>query len=230
MEENIEIDVFKLFHKLWGKLPWIVATAVVFALAMFLLTTFFSTPMYRAEAVVYISNKVAYDVNRNTANIVDVDASRQLVPVYSSLIMTNAVLDRVSAASQLPYTANQIAGLIRTEPIEGTAVLKISALAPVAEHCATLANTVATTGITEITKIAPGSSAYIIDAAETPVVPYSPSVPRRVILGFLVGALISAVAVVVHDLLDTKINTEEDFARLISAPVLGVVGKQKVSD
>ncbi len=228
MEENYELDIMKLLRALRKYWPAVAASAVVCAFLMLIFTHFFSVPMYRAEAVVYISNRVAYDTSRNSVNIVDVDASKQLVPVYSSLILTNAVLDKVAEASGLPYNAKQISRFITTQQIEDTAVLRIAVSAPVAEHCAVLANATATTGITEITKIAPGSSAYIIDAAEAPVEPYAPSMPKRVAVGFVIGALIAAAAVVVRELLDTKIDSEEELSGIIGAPVLGVIGQQKL--
>ena len=225
MEENYELDIMKLLRALRKYWPAVAASAVVCAFLMLIFTHFFSVPMYRAEAVVYISNRVAYDTSRNSVNIVDVDASKQ---VHSSLILTNAVLDKVAEASGLPYNAKQISRFITTQQIEDTAVLRIAVSAPVAEHCAVLANATATTGITEITKIAPGSSAYIIDAAEAPVEPYAPSMPKRVAVGFVIGALIAAAAVVVRELLDTKIDSEEELSGIIGAPVLGVIGQQKL--
>ncbi len=228
MGENYEIDIMKLLRALRKYWPWTVVSAVACALFVFVWTYFFSAPMYRAEAVVYISNRVAYDTSRNSVNIVDVDASKQLVPVYSSLILTNAVLDKVAEASGLPYEAKQISRFITTEQIDDTAVLRIAVAAPVAEDAAVLANTTAITGITEITKIAPGSSAYIIDAAEAPAEPYSPSLPKRVALGFLIGAFIAAAIIVVREMFDTKVNSEEELSGIIGAPVLGVIGQQRL--
>lgn len=228
MEDNMEIDVFKLLLSLKRRLPAIAVAAVAGALIMFVVTYFFSVPMYRAEAKVYISNKVAYDSSSQSVDIVDINASIQLVPVFSQLIGTETVLDKVAAASQLPYTARQIADLVHTEQIEDTAVLKVSVVSPNPEHSAVLANTFATTGITEITKVAPGSSAYLIDEAEAPALPYSPSLPKRVLIGFFAGALIVAAVVVIKELFDTKVRTEEDLAGVIGAPVLGVVGRQKL--
>lgn len=228
MEENFEIDVLRLLLALKKRLPWVIAAAILGALIMFIMTQFFSVPMYRSEAMVYISNKVAYDTDIQSVNIVDVNTSIQLVPVFSQLINTNAVLEKVAAASQLPYSAGQISRLIRTEQIADTAVLKVIVSGTDPQAIAVLANTVATTGISEITKVAPGSSAYLIQEAEAPLAPYAPSMPKRVVMGFFFGAVLAAALVILWALLDTKIHSEDDLAQIIEAPVLGVVGQQSL--
>lgn len=230
MEENFEIDVLKLLFALKKRLPFVIAAAIIGAFIMFIVTWFFSEPMYRSEALVYISNKVAYDTNIQSVNIVDVNASIQLVPVFSQLLNTNAVLDKVAAASHLDYSASQISKLIRTEHVADTAVLKVIVLGTEPQDIATLANTVATTGISEITKVAPGSSAYLIDEAEAPVTPYAPSMPKRLVIGFFFGALTVAALVIIRELLDTKVHSEDDLAQIIEAPVLGVVGLQSLQN
>ncbi|MCH5187666.1 MAG: hypothetical protein J1F63_04630 [Oscillospiraceae bacterium] len=228
MEENFEIDVMKLLLTLKKRLPLVIAAAILGALIMFIATRFFSVPMYRSEALIYISNKVAYDTNIQSVNIVDVNTSIQLVPVFSQLLNTNAVLDKVAAASNLPYSAGQISRIIRTEQVADTAVLKVIASGTDPQDIAVLANTVATTGILEITKVAPGSSAYLIDEAEAPLAPYAPSMPKRLVIGFFFGAVIAAALIVLRELLDTKVHSEDDLAQIIGAPVLGVVGRQNL--
>lgn len=228
MEQNKEIDVLKILFAVKKRLIFVVLAAVIGAAAMFFYTRFFAVPMYRAEALVYISNKVTYNTGTDSVDRTDIDSSVQLVPVYRSIIKTNAALDKVSQSCGLPYTTKQISSMISTSQIEETAVMRISASAPVAEHCSVLANSVATTGISEITKFAPGSSAYIIDEAETPSAPYSPSMKKNMILGFFVGAMIVIAATVVLELMDTRLKGEEELAGVIGAPVLGVIGKQEL--
>ncbi len=223
MNDEKEIDLLRLFNAAFRRWPFVLGAAVLGAVVMLLYTMFLVTPLYSSTASVYISNKVAYNTNSESVDITDVYSSEALVPVYSSIVGTNTALEKVAKSCGLPYTAKQIASMLYTEQIEDTAVLKLTVVNPNPEHSSLLANAVATTAISEITKFAPGSSAYIIDAAEMPEAPFSPSVKKNVLLGFIAGAMAVIAVAVVMELLDTKMKNDEDFARITGAPVLGRV-------
>ena len=229
MDSNKEIDILRLVNVALRRWYLILGVGVLCALLVFMYTTFLVTPMYSATAQVYISNKVDYSTNMEEVNINDVYSSQALVPVYSTMVRTNMVLDKVANSPELKeagieYTAEQLQRLLSTQQEGKTAVLRITVVNPNKEYCAVIANSVATTGVAEIPNVAPGSTAYIMDEAETPEDPYSPSVPMNTVLGFLFGAVLAAVIVVLKDIFDTKLKDEEIFSGIIGVPVLGRIG------
>ncbi|MGN1098206.1 MAG: YveK family protein, partial [Clostridia bacterium] len=206
MNDEKEIDILRLARVVLKRWPFILVAAVLGALLMLLYTEFFVTPLYSSTASVYISNKVEYNTNSESVDITDVYSSQALVPVYSSIVRTNSALEKVSKSCGLPYTAKQIASMLSTYTVTDTAVLKLTVVNPIAEHSSILANSIATTAISEITKFAPGSTAYIIDEAEIPRSPFSPSVKKNVLMGFLVGAVLVIAVVVIMEIMDTKLK------------------------
>lgn len=233
MTDTKEIDVLRLLMAVRKRLGFIIAAAIAGALLMLLYTKFMTIPMYRSNALVYISNKVTYNTSTDSVNLSDIDSSQRLVPVYRSIIKTNAALDKVAQAvaeeTGINYTAKRLSYMVSTSQIEGTAILRISVSAPDPEHCAIIANEVATTGISSIVNYAPGSSAYIIDEADPPQAPYAPSMKRNMMLGFMAGAFVVIAIAVVLELFDKRLRKEEDFSDIIGAPVLGVVGEQRIN-
>ncbi len=223
MNNEREIDMSKLFWAMLRCWPSIAGAAALGTVLMFLYTNLLVTPLYGATASVYISNKVDYDTNSESVDVADVYSSEALVPVYSSIVGTNTALEKVVKNSGLPYSAKQIASMLSTHQIEDTAVLELTVVNPYPEHCEILANEIATTAIGEITKFAPGSSAYIIDAAEAPKAPFYPSKKKNIFLGFVGGALIAAVLAMIREILDTKLKDDEEFSELIGAPILGKI-------
>ncbi len=229
MNNNDRIDILSLMYAVKRRLALVIAAAVLGTAAMFVYTFFFATPMYRTEALVYTSNKVKYSFGSDSTDLTDINTSSQLVPIYQAIIKTNAALTKVSESCGLGYSSEQIASMISTDRVEDTAIMRIIASSPSAEESMIIANSVATVGISEITKYVPGSSAYIIDEAEKPEKPYSPSMVKNLLLGFFVGAVLSIAVVAVLELFDTRIRAEEQFSEIINAPVLGVIGNDRLS-
>ena len=54
--DEIEIDLLKLFKALWRRALVIILVAVVFASAVFAYTLFFISPAYDATASIYVNN------------------------------------------------------------------------------------------------------------------------------------------------------------------------------
>ncbi len=232
MDATNEIDVLRLVKVALRRWYIILGAGLLCAALVLLYTVFLVTPMYSSTAKVYIKNKVDYNTNQEEVNINDVYSSQALVPVYSTMIRTNMVLDKVVSSPELAeagidYTTADLSEMISTEQ-EGdkTAILGITVVNPNREYCSVIANAVVATGIAEIANVAPGSSADLLEPAETPEKPFSPSIPRNGILGFLVGAFIAVLAIVLGDVFDTKIKDDETLSGLIGAPVLGRIGSQ----
>ncbi len=228
MENNSEkeIDILKLLLALKRRIIPIVAAALLGAAVMYLYTEFLAVPMYRSSASVYISNKIQYNTNTSSVDLADFNSSVQLVPVYSSFVKTSTALNRVIQDTGLDYTVKELKKMVSTSPVDETAILKISASAPDPEDSASIVNALATLGVTEMSRFAMGSTAYIIDSAEAPEAPYAPSTKKNVLIGFLAGAFIAAAVVIVMELVDTRLKDESDFSSLISAPVLGMISEQ----
>lgn len=225
MNIEMEIDIFKLLMALKKKFMWIIASALAGVIIMSVYTYFFAVPKYTSSASVYISNKIQYNTSTSSVNLSDFNSSVQLVPIYSSFVKTATAFNRVIEDKNITgYTAKDLKKMVSTKAVEDTAILLISVSAPNPDDSAMLTNALATLGVSEMSRFAPGSTAYIIEEAEAPKAPYSPSVKKNIILGFLIGVVFSSGIIILLDLLDTRIKEEEDLSAIIDAPVLGNIG------
>lgn len=71
------------------------------------------------------------------------------------------------------------------------------------------------------------SNITIIDRAEIPSTPTSPSLPRNLAVGLLLGLALAALAVFLRDQLDDVIHTPEDVEEKLGLSLLGVVPKSE---
>ena len=226
MEDNREIDILRLLEVLLKRWYLIIGAAVLCSVLAFLYTMFLVTPLYRSTVQIYVSNKVDYNTNQEHVAINDIYTSQSLVPIYSTMLGTNMVLEAVASSDDLTkagihYSAAQLGSMLSTKQYENTAILRLTVANPNKEYCAIIANAIATTGVTEVSNVNPGSTAYVIDEADVPNAPFYPSKTRNAMLGFVLGFVLVAAILVIRDILDTKVRDEDMLSNIIGAPVLG---------
>lgn len=73
------------------------------------------------------------------------------------------------------------------------------------------------------------SNITIVDRAEVPSSPSSPSLPRNLAIGLLLGLALSGIAVFLRDQLDDVIHTPEDVEAKLGLSLLGVVPRSELA-
>ncbi len=98
VNEEVEIDLQRLFGVLLSKAWLIGLVAVVCAVATFLGTLFFVTPMYQAKAKFYVNNSAMSSISNLASSITaaDISASRGLVQTYIVILNTRETLNDVA--------------------------------------------------------------------------------------------------------------------------------------
>ncbi|MGR1496595.1 capsular biosynthesis protein CpsC, partial [Streptococcus agalactiae] len=56
-----------------------------------------------------------------------------------------------------------------------------------------------------------------------PKAPSSPNIKKNVLIGFIVGAGLSTIVLVIMGILDDRVNTEEDIEKVLGLTSLGIV-------
>ena len=92
------------------------------------------------------------------------------------------------------------------------------------QHAAIIANAIADVLPDKIAAVVDGSSVRVVDRAIENPNPVGPNHEKYLILGFAFGALISAMIIVVADILDKSISSEEYLRQAYSnVPLLAVI-------
>lgn len=217
----MELDVREILEILWRKIWVILGCTVAGAVLVFLYTFLLVDPQYTAKTTLYIYN----NDNRQTVGITanDLTASQKLVDTYVLILKSDVVLQKVAKQSGLTYTVSQLNQMISASSMNGTEVLQVSVSSKVPQHAAKIANTVVSVGRDEIMRVVKAGSVEPIDVATVPQVPSSPNIPMNTVIGGLLGLVLSALAVIVLEMLDTRVKSEADLTNLFDAPIIGVV-------
>lgn len=221
MGETVEIDLKELFRALLKK-AWVIALCAVLLAGMVLVYTVgFVTPLYQASVTVYVNNRASNASGAISSS--DLSVALRLVNTYVNIIKSDGVLEKVIAEADLDVTIREIREMLTAEVVDETEMFNITVTNPDPELAAQIANAVATVAPTEISSIIEGSSPKIIGYAKVPTQKASPNYIKNAIVGALVGILLSAGTIVIQTLLDVRVKTEEDLARISEMPVLGLI-------
>lgn len=220
-DNELQISIAGLFRMLWKKRKAVLSGAIAGGLLTFLVVQFLIAPKYEAYITLYVNNFSTEDTSKSISTN-DLTASAKLVDTYAAIISSNAVLKRVVKDINTEYTPNELREKITVSAINNTEVFRIIVEDRNPETAAEIANAIAEVSPDKITDIVEGSSVKIIDKAEIPTESSSASAVKMMLVGLILGFLLSAAGIAVYDFWNQEIETVLDFENM-SYPVLGVI-------
>lgn len=221
---EIEIDLGRILHAILNRAWIIMIVSVLGAAIMFAVTRFLITPLYQSSAMFYVNNN-SLSVGNASLSISSSDlvTSRGLVDSYIVILNTKETLNEVIDQAGSGRSYGELKGMISAGAVSETEIFRVTVTSPDPAEAERLADAIAEVLPDRIGAIIEGSSAKIVDTAVQPSGPSSPSYSRNVMIGFILGFLLSAGLVVIREIFDTAIHTEEDIAEVCKQPVLTTV-------
>ncbi|HFU3855139.1 TPA: YveK family protein [Streptococcus suis] len=215
---TIEIDVLSLLRTIWRKKFLILLTAILTTGLAFAYSAFLATPQYDSTTRLYVVNQSS----DNGAGITnqDLQAGSFLVKDYKEIILSQDVLKNVTTT--LGITEDIKDKITVTIPTD-TRILSISVRDSDPNQAATIANTLrdeAAKKIIEVTKV---SDVTTLEAALPAENPSTPQTKRNLVLGFVAGAFLATVLVLVLEVLDDRVKRPQDIEEGLGLTLLGVV-------
>ena len=222
-QENqaVEIDVFAMLKTLWKRKFSIVLVALVFAIAAFGYSAFLAKKEYQSTSRIYVVSRQNQDNNALTNS--DLQAGAYLVKDYREIILSQNVLSQAIEELKLDMTPAELSKKISVSVPTDTRILSITAKDGDPKEAARIANGLRNVAAEKIISVTKVSDVTTLDAAEVPQSPSSPNIRRNVLLGFIAGAGLMVVLLVVVEVLDDRVKKPEDVEELMGLPLLGVV-------
>ena len=222
-QENqaVEIDVFAMLKTLWKRKFSIVLVALVFAIAAFGYSAFLAKKEYQSTSRIYVVSRQNQD--NNTLTNSDLQAGAYLVKDYREIILSQNVLSQAIEELKLDMTPAELSKKISVSVPTDTRILSITAKDGDPKEAARIANGLRNVAAEKIISVTKVSDVTTLDEAEVPQSPSSPNIRRNVLLGFVAGAGLIVVLLVVVEVLDDRVKRPEDVEELMGLPLLGVV-------
>lgn len=228
--DEMEIDIQRLIGAVLKRI-WIVILACVAGAAIALVgTLLFISPKYQSSAMFYVNNSniSVGDVSVSMSSG-DLSTSRGLVKSYIVILNTRETLVDVIDYSGVDRKVAELAGMIEAEAVDSTEIFKVTVTSDDPNEAQKIADAIAYILPKRIGTIIDGTSAKVADAAVVPLKPSSPSYPKNTVIGFLLGFLLSVGVIVLKELFDVTIRTQEDIAQVCNHPMLAAVPDMEAS-
>jgi len=222
--EEMEIDIQRLLKAVLDKF-WLILSAVIVTTAVFLVGTFFFiTPTYQSTAMFYVNNN---DLSVGDASFSisssDITASKSLVDSYIVILQTRETLADVIDYAGVNCSYEDLRDMISAASVNGTEIFEVVVTNPNPVEAEAIADAIAYILPKRISSIIEGTSAKVVDAAVLPVEPSSPSYAVNAVIGFLLGVTMSVTIVILKEIFDTTVRTEEDLTQNANIPILATV-------
>ena len=218
MEKVSIVDIAKIILKKW----WLFAIVIVAAAVLsFFYTTFLVQPVYVSSGSVYITNADANNT-QSGVNLSDVMLAQELTSTYSEILSSNTFLKQVSKESGLNYSYLQLKKMISYTQKEGVPVLEVQAAAFDPKEACIIAETIINGAQGEVSRIIKGGIVSVIDHAEVPVAPASPSLPKNMAIAVLLAIVVVGIIVFCVEFFDDRVKSSTELSAY-GLPVLAEI-------
>ena len=221
MEEINEISLQEIFMILWNKVWVIILCTLIGGVAAFGISAFVLDPTYTSRVSMYVNSNTERE--NTIANLNDINASQKLVSTYIEILKSDNVLSKVITETGFTYTPEQIRKMLTASAVNGTEIFEVKITTKDANEAAVIANTIAAVAPEEIIRVVKAGSVELIDEAVPATSPSSPNVLLNTIIGLMLGGVLSVLGVLVAEMLDNRIKTEDDLKKGYDFPILGTI-------
>lgn len=222
--EKMEIDIQRLIGAVWSRAWIVVLVSVLCAVITFLGTFYFVTPMYKSSAMFYVNNSnLSIGDTQVTLSSANLTASRNLVDSYIVILKTRTSLNEIIDYAGVDRSYGELRGMISAASVNSTEIFEVVVTSPDPVEAERIANAVAYILPNRIKNIIEGTSAKVVDNAIVASSPSSPSYTKNTLIGFLVGLVLSVGAIVLMEIFDITIRSEEDIEQVCKHPILAAV-------
>ena len=220
-QNTMEIDVFHLLKILWKRKILIALVAIVAGTLAFAYSAFIVKPEFTSTTRIYVVNRNQGDKQGLTNQ--DLQAGSYLVKDYREIILSQDVLEKVTSDLKLDLSPKGLANKVKvTVPVD-TRIVSISVNDRVPEEASRIANSLREVAAEKIISITRVSDVTTLEEARPAIAPSSPNIRRNTIIGLLGGTISMVIAVLIVELVDTRVKRPEDIEDVMQIALLGVV-------
>lgn len=217
--DEIEINLGEIFGLLLHRLWIIVLSAIVCGAVGFLYSFFLVTPQYQSTTKVYILNKQ----NSDTVTYSDVQLSSTLSKDYEQLVTSRYVIEGVISKLNLDETYDSLVGRVTATNENETRIIAITVTDTEPEQAQKIANAIRDLAAQHITQVMDIEAVNVVDNANLPDAPVSPSIPKWTVIAAAIGIIVSIAVIVIQHLLDDSIKSSEDIEKYLGMSTLALI-------
>ncbi len=219
-DDELRIDLQELFYMLLSRIWVIIIVSVLGAAAAFCVSYFFITPVYQSTTTAYILDRRSTGAELTQS---DLQVSTQITKDAVEMVTSRTVLSRVIEVLNLTESVGSLAGKVSAQASTDTRILKISVVDSDPTRAREIADEVRQQTAEHIKNVMDIEAFNTNEEANQPTAPYSPNIPKNVLLGFFAGLILTVIVLIARYVLDDTVKTPDDVERYLGLSVLGSI-------
>ena len=213
-----ELDLTRIFFALIKRIWIILIIAVVCACGAAGYTHFRIAPTYTSTSSMVVLTK-----ETTLTSLADLQLGSQLTKDYTVLITSRPVLETVIDNLEIEMSYKTLKQQISIQNPEDTRILYISVTTNDAKQAKAIVDELASVSALFIGDTLEITPPKIIEEGEVAAAKTGPNLTKNTILGFLGGMVLICAVIIILELLNDSIRSEEDVEKYLGLPVLAVV-------
>lgn len=225
-----ELDLKEIFEMFWHKKEQIILIVLIFMVIGIIYTVGFTTPMYSSSSTLVLvgTESGSTTENQTTESITtaDITINSKLVATYSELVKSKNILGQVIANLGIQIDEDELRKNIEVTAVEDTELIEITVSNENSTYAAKIVNEIANVFKEKIAgEIYKINNVYIVDQGEVASAPSNINHTKDIAIFVFIGIVVAVMYVLIANMLDTTVKTQEDIEKSIKIPVLASIPK-----
>lgn len=221
-----EIDLKELFEIFWSKKILIILVVILFGVIGIAYSFLLVVPKYTSSTTLVLTKADSVtkptDLN-DSITTSDITLNSQLVSTYSELAKSKKVLRTVISNLQIDIDEEELRKSISVTSVKDTELIEINVTNIDAAKASQIANEIANVFTVNVAEIYSINNVHIVDQAEPANEPSNVNHIKDLVIFSFLGLVVSAMYILVANMLDTTIKSSEDIERITKLPVLATI-------
>ncbi len=224
VKEYYAIDLTHIMKTLWQRVWLIAISGLLAGVVGFVISAFAIAPTYSSSIMLYVNNSSFSLGNTNfSISSSEIIAAQSLVKTYGEILKNRTTLERVIEKSKVSYTYKDLYPMIAASSSNDTEIMRVTVTAKDPYEAAKIANTIAEVLPVRIAEIIDGASMEVVDSAVPNLEKVAPSITKYTIFGFVMGILLSGMALVIVAIMDDTVHDEDYILKNYDYPILAKI-------
>jgi len=215
------LDLSNLWQIIRKKLAIIIVVTILVTIIAGLYTYLLIEPQYRSTVSVFISDERSG--TSVTETITDINMYQKLVETYAEIAKSRTVAEDVIKNLELDMEVEELHRMITTSPKGDTQFLNLSITSSDPEFSYNITNQIARSLKSVSVELRGTDVVQILDPANVPTEPYSPNVVMNMVIGFVLGLVLSVFTVFLLDFMDKTVKDPEFILNELQLPFLAAI-------
>ena len=217
-----EIDLKELLRMFWQSKTQILLIVAIFIVIGVIYTLGFVTPKYQASTTLLLATNSSSEKTESITTT-DITLNSKLVSTYSKLVESSKIIRKVISDLSLDIDENTLKKNISVTAVEDAEMIQIAVKNEDPVLATKIANETAKIFIENVKEYYGIENVHVVDEAEIPQGPVNVNHKKDIIIFAFIGIVIAGMYILVANMLDTTIKSEEDIEKISGLTVLATI-------